>query len=293
VTGRGADIADVILDGEELRSFDRKVAAEGEASHCRISGYRVARRKRAGTLLPHRGGGGAGGRGGGPGGRGGRGGAGRGGGGGGRRGGGEGLWSGMRAVSPGRHPAELGGNRGLPCSTANTARSREGGIDGVAELPPARDRPMRGPSANTADKARRVDLDARGRCNAASRMTMAAAGPAHWWRASPALSGAGRAAGRQDGVGLASSAWVGSARGAFHRRHVEEILPAISKRPDRMTAGWCCDYRSSCQVRDQFGLGSRWAAFAGLPSSRPAPGEDRRAMVRKVAMQRGARRLAT
>ena len=53
---RGADIGDVILDGEEIAVVDRNGAAEGEAVAIVVfQRHRIARRQRAGAfLLPHR-----------------------------------------------------------------------------------------------------------------------------------------------------------------------------------------------------------------------------------------------
>ena len=125
---RGADIGDVILDGEEIAVVDRNGAAEGEALAIVVfQRHRVGRRQAAGAfLLPDRV-----------------------------------LVGDARGRAGRRHPAELGviGVRGVRGRVQHD-RGR-GRIDGLAELHQREVVDARALQRDAAGKTRRVDLDAR------------------------------------------------------------------------------------------------------------------------------------
>ena len=185
----GADIADVILDGEEITVVDRNGAAEGQAFAIVVfQDHRVARRQCAGTfLLPQRV-----------------------------------LVGDSRRRARCRNPAELRIIGACGVRRRIQHDRRRGGIDGVAEFHQRQIVDAGALQRDAADQARRVDLDARGGGNrGVAADDGGGLGRLRWWRGSPASSRPAGLCCRAWRPGLpAASAWPvppgsGSARAAF------------------------------------------------------------------------------
>ncbi len=193
----GADVGDVVLDGEEIAVVDRNGAAEGEAfAVVPFQRHRVARRQRArALLLPHR------------------------------------IAVGKpRRRARGRDPAELGI---IGMSRVRGREQHDRGrlrIDGVAEFLQRQVVDARALQRDAARKARRLDLDAgrrrdrgvaandgRGRARLAGRR-------GGGWRRARLWRGRSRRRLRRRFVELGLG--LGLRALPLHLRHVVEILPS-------------------------------------------------------------------